>query len=89
MNNHNHPQKKEVITRMAKIVGHTQSIKKMCEEGRDCTEILNQIAAVKSALNSAGKTILKDHINHCILDAVRENDEQAIIDLNKSIDKLL
>lgn len=89
MNDHNHPQKKEVITRMAKIVGHTQSIKKMCEEGRECTEILNQIAAVRSALNSVGKVILKDHMNHCILDAYKNGDEQAMIELNKTIDKLL
>lgn len=89
MNDHNHPQKKEVITRMAKIVGHAQSIKKMCEEGRECTEILNQIAAVKSALNGVGKVILKDHINHCIIDAAESNDENALLELNKSIDKLL
>lgn len=89
MNDHNHPQKKQVITRMAKIVGHAQSIKTMCEEGRDCTEILNQIAAVKSALNSVGKVILKDHISHCILDACKNNDLEAIDNLNKTIDKLL
>ncbi len=89
MNDHNHPQKKEVIVRMAKIVGHSQSIKKMCEEGRECTEILNQIAAVRSALNGVSKVILKDHINHCIIDACKTGDKQAIVELNKSIDKLL
>lgn len=40
----------------------------MCEDGRGCTEILNQIATVKSALNSVAKVILKDHINYCIID---------------------
>ena len=89
MHNHVHTQEKAVKARLAKIVGHTKSIEKMYEEGRDCTEILNQIAAVRSALNSVGKVILKDHVNHCIIDAVNNGDERAIADLNKSIDKLL
>ncbi len=89
MNDHNHPQKKAVITRMAKIVGHANSIKNMCEEGRECTEILNQIAAVRSALNSVGKVILKEHIEHCIIDAVKNGDQESIDELNKSIDKLI
>ncbi|MCH4889739.1 metal-sensing transcriptional repressor [Acidaminobacter sp. JC074] len=84
-----HPNKKAVMARLAKISGHAKSIQKMYEEDRECTEILNQIAAVKSALNSVGKVILKDHINHCIIDAAKSGDEKALEDLNKSIDKLL
>lgn len=84
-----HSHEKAVKARLAKIAGHTKSIQKMYDEGRDCTEILNQIAAVKSALNSVGKVILKDHMEHCIIDAVKDGDEQAILELNKSIDKLL
>ena len=84
-----HPNKKAVSARLAKISGHAKSIQKMYEEDRECTEILNQIAAVKSALNSVGKVILKDHINHCIIDAAKSGDEKAIEELNKSIDKLL
>lgn len=84
-----HPNKKAVLARLAKIAGHAKSIHKMYEDERECTEILNQIAAVKSALNSVGKVILKDHLNHCIIDAARNNDEEALEALNKSIDKLL
>lgn len=61
----------------------------MYEDGRECTEILNQIAAVKSALNSVGKVILKDHMSHCILEAAKSGDENALDELYKSIDKLL
>jgi DNA-binding FrmR family transcriptional regulator len=84
-----HANEKAVKARLAKIAGHTKSIQKMYDDGRDCTEILNQIAAVRSALNSVGKVILKDHMNHCIIDAIKNGDDQAIEDLNKSIDKLL
>ncbi|MGB3367883.1 MAG: metal-sensing transcriptional repressor [Acidaminobacteraceae bacterium] len=86
---HNHPQQKNVINRMAKIVGHAESVKRMCEEGRDCTEILIQISAVKSALNSVGKIILKDHINHCIVEAVEMDDKTKLDDLNQAIDKFV
>lgn len=82
-----HPHEKEVITRLAKIVGHSKAIKNMYEDHRDCTEILTQIAAVRSALNSVGKVILKDHLNHCILD--NRDDDIALEALNKAIDKLI
>jgi DNA-binding FrmR family transcriptional regulator len=84
-----HPNKKAVMARLAKIAGHTKSIQKMYEDDRECTEVLNQIAAVKSALNSVGKVILKEHMNHCILDAAKSGDEKALEELYKSIDKLL
>lgn len=89
MNHHNHPQRKEVINRMSRIIGHAEAIKKMCVEGRECSEILIQIAAVKSALNNAGKIILQDHINHCIIDAIEKKDENALENLNKAIDKFV
>ena len=45
----------------------------MVEDGKDCTEgVLIQLAAVRSALTNTGKVILKDHIDHCIVDAVEE-----------------
>lgn len=84
-----HPNDKAVKVRLAKIAGHAKSIEKMYLDGRECTEILNQIAAVKSALNSVGKVILKDHLNHCILKAAKSGDESFLEELNKSIDKLL
>ena len=61
----------------------------MVENGRDCSEVLVQIAAVKSAINNVGKVILKDHIQHCIVDAVEENDQQAIDDLCDAIEKFM
>ena len=47
------------------------------------------VAAVKNVLNSVGKVILKDHLSHCIIDAVKNGDEGAVEKLNESIDKLL
>lgn len=49
----------------------------MVEADRDCSEVLTQIAAVKAAVNSIGRAVLKEHISHCIVEAVQSGDEQA------------
>lgn len=86
---HTHQNTKAVINRLSKIVGHLESIKRMVESGRDCSEVLIQLAAVKSAVNSTGKVILKDHLEHCIIDAVEQQDMAAIKELNDAIDKFI
>lgn len=48
---------------------------------------LTQLAAVKAAVSAVSSIVLKDHIEHCIVDAARENDKEAIADLIKSIDR--
>ena len=75
---HSHAHTKAVLNRMSKLIGHLESIRTMIENGRDCSDVLIQIAAVNVALNKVGKLILKDHMEHCIVDAIRENDEEAI-----------
>ena len=79
---HTHTQTKAVINRLSKISGHVES-------GRDCSEVLTQLAAVKAAVSAVSSIVLKDHIEHCIVDAARENDKEAIADLIKSIDRFV
>ncbi len=86
---HVHENTKAVVNRLARIIGHLESVKRMVEDGRDCSEVLVQIAAVKSAINNVGKVILQDHIRHCIVDAVEEDDHQAIDDLCAAIEKFV
>ena len=86
---HAHTNTKAVLNRMARAIGHMESIKKMVEDGRDCSEILIQIAAVRSAINNIGKIILEDHINHCVVDAVETGDEQVLKDLQDAISKFI
>jgi len=61
----------------------------MVEDGRDCSETLIQIAAVKSAVNNIGKLILKDHIDHCVVDAVETGDTTVLEDLSVAIDRFM
>lgn len=74
---------------MSRAIGHFQSVKKMIEDGRDCSDILIQLSAVRAEIESLSKIILKDHIDHCIVDAVKENDEKSLEKLKGAIDKLL
>lgn len=87
--NHSHPNQKQVINRLSRIIGHAEAIKRMCIEEKECSDILIQIAAVKSALNNVGKIILQDHINHCIIDAAKNDDDEALNKLNRAIEKFL
>lgn len=86
---HSHSHSKAVINRLSKAIGHLESVRKMVESGRDCSEVLIQLSAVKAAINNTGKIILQDHIENCIISAVKEGDEQALGDLNKAIDRFI
>lgn len=86
---HVHENTKAVLNRLSRAIGHLESVKKMVEDGRDCSEVLVQIAAVRSAINNVGKVILQDHIQHCVVDAVEHNDQEAIANLCQAIDKFV
>ena len=86
---HSHEHTKAVLNRLSRAIGHLQSVRNMVEEGRDCSEVLVQIAAVRSAIDNTGKLILQDHLKHCIVDAAAEGDQQAIDDLCHAIDKYM
>lgn len=85
---HSHTQTKAVINRLSRAIGHLESVKRMVEGGRDCTEVLIQLAAVRSALNSTAKVILKDHLEHCINDA-NSGETDQLQALNAAIDKFM
>ena len=86
---HRHEQTKAVLNRLSRAIGHLESIKRMVEDGRDCSEVLIQLSAVKSAINNTGKIILQDHIEHCIVDAVEHGDRDAIKELERAIDRFM
>jgi len=86
---HSHEHTRAVLNRLSRAIGHLQSVRRMVEEGRDCSEVLVQIAAVRSAIDNTGKIILQDHLKHCIIDAAHEGDQKAIDDLCQAIDKYM
>ena len=86
---HVHENQKAVVNRLARAIGHLEKVKRMVEEGHDCSEVLIQLAAVRSALDNTGKVILKDHMRHCMVDAVAAGDTEAIDDVCQAIDKFM
>ena len=86
---HSHEHTKAVLNRLSRAIGHLESIKKMVENGRDCSEVMIQLSAVKAAINNTGKVILQDHIQHCLVDAIESGDRKEIEELNKAIDRFI
>ena len=60
---HSDAEKKAVVNRLAKVIGHLESVKRMVENDYDCSDVIIQLSAVRSALNNAGKIIIKNHID--------------------------
>lgn len=86
---HSHEHTQAVLNRLARAIGHLEAVRSMVADGRDCSEVLIQLAAVSSALASTSRIILKDHMEHCIVDAVERKDQSAIDELERAIDRLL
>ncbi|MCI6253993.1 metal-sensing transcriptional repressor [Eubacterium coprostanoligenes] len=86
---HSEEHRREVSNRLARAIGHLQKVKQMVDDDEDCSDVLVQLAAVKSAINNTGKVILKDHMEHCIVHAVEDGDTEMIDELNAAIDKFM
>ncbi len=80
---------REVVNRLSRTIGHLEAVKKMVLDGRDFDELLIQISAVRASVNNIGKIILKDHINHCIDDALKTGEQKSLDDISVVIDKFI
>ena len=87
--NHSHKETKKVLDRLSRVSGHLSAVRKMIEDERDCSEVLIQLAAVRSAINGVCKIILKDHIDHCLVDAVKNGDTTTLEELDRAIELLM
>ena len=67
--------KKKIANRLHRIEGQVRGIEKMVDEDRYCIDVLTQVAAVKTALDSLGLQLLEDHVSHCVADALASGDE--------------
>ena len=67
--------KAAIAKRLHRIEGQVRGIERMVEDDRYCIDVLTQIGAVRTALESLAFTILDDHVNHCVADAMASGDE--------------
>lgn len=73
-----HGYDKDALTkRLHRIEGQVRGIERMVDEDRYCIDILTQIGAVKTALESLGLEILEDHVTHCVHDALASGDAKT------------
>lgn len=86
---HTHTQTKAVLNRLSRAIGHLEAVKRMVEQNRDCSDVLIQLSAVNSAIRNVSKIILQDHIEHCLVEAVKENDQESIEKLKEAIEKFV
>jgi len=86
---HDPAEKKKQLNRLSRIIGHLEHIKGMIERDENCSDVLMQIAASKSALNGLGKSIINEHLAHCIVHAIEDGDFAEIEEFQKSIQKYI
>jgi len=72
--------RKKVISRLRRIEGQVRGVQRMIEEEADCGEILNQIAAIKSAIHHAGIIMFENHAQECILKSLNDSDQEQSLD---------
>ncbi|WP_230397539.1 metal-sensing transcriptional repressor [Novisyntrophococcus fermenticellae] len=80
---------KKLIHRLNRVEGQVRGVKTMVEEERYCVDILNQVAAIQSALNAFNRELLTNHIKTCVVDDIKEGDEQVVDELCDTIRKLM
>ncbi len=87
---HSEESERILINRLSRIEGHIRGIKAMILEGRDCPEVLIQIAAVRGALDKVARIILDQHLSECVIKAAKEGDiEERIEQLKAALDRFL
>jgi len=83
-----HESHPEIIKRLKRAEGHLRSIIVMMEENRSCLEVAQQLQAVEGAITNAKKTLVKDHVDHClehVVNSSEKNNEDALKEFKEII----
>lgn len=82
-------EKKDLMNRLKRIEGQVRGIEKMLENDTYCTDILIQVSAITSALNSFNKVLLSNHMKTCVADNIRNGNDEVIDELVDTLQKLM
>lgn len=77
------PDKKRYLARLKRIEGQVRGLHRMVEEDTYCIDVLTQVTAVQSALKSVALALLDDHMQHCVLHAAQQGEEEAMEKLDE------
>lgn len=86
---HSDKMKGNLVSRLNRIEGQIRGVKGMIEKDTYCDDILNQIAAIQSALNSVGKLLLEGHMKSCIIERIQAGEHEVIDELLVTVNKLM
>jgi DNA-binding FrmR family transcriptional regulator len=88
---HTHASHPDIVKRLKRAEGHLRSVVEMIETGRPCLDIAQQLHAVEAAIANAKRTLIHDHLDHCLDDVVGTvpRSERGPIDTFKAITKYL
>lgn len=79
----------DLIHRLNRIEGQVRGIRGMVEKEAYCVNILTQVSAVQSALNSFNKILLGNHIKTCVMEDIKAGNEEAVDELLHTLQKLM
>ncbi|MCE5196540.1 MAG: metal-sensitive transcriptional regulator [Negativicutes bacterium] len=80
MSAHPHHDTEKLCQRLNRIEGQLGGIRKMLENDQPCDEIIIQLNSAKAALQKISQIILEDHLDHCVIDALRDGESEVQID---------
>lgn len=86
---HSDIMKSNLISRLNRIEGQIRGVKGLIEKNTYCDDVLNQIAAAQSALNSVGRLLLEGHMKSCIVERIQSGDHEVINELLVTVNKLM
>ena len=75
---HTHTQTKAVVNRLARAIGHLESVKRMVEENRYCGDVLTQLAAAEAAVHRVSEMVLSNHLETCVVEKIQKGDTEVI-----------
>jgi len=86
-----HPDKvkNNLVTRLNRIEGQIRGIKGLIEKDTYCDDVINQISATQSALNSVAKILLEGHMKSCVVERIQEGDYEVLDEVLVTIQKLM
>ncbi|MCK6205750.1 metal-sensitive transcriptional regulator [Bacillus infantis] len=86
---HSDKVKKNLVTRLNRIEGQVRGIKGLIERDTYCDDVITQIAATQSALNSVAKILLEGHMKNCVLERIQEGDLEVLDEVLVTVQKLM
>ena len=82
-------EKKDLMNRLKRIEGQVRGVENMLDRGSYCIDILIQVSAITSALNSFNKLLLAEHLKTCVAENIRNGNEEVVDELVTAMQKLM